>query len=96
MMKKTLAILVLALAIPAGALAAEQPAVNGGQPVGGVTFQGSGIAAGSHAFSAAHGRGTGYGYGFGRAVAAGVVSASTSTTSSTVGTSTSTVTSTRG
>ncbi|WP_033112251.1 hypothetical protein [Dickeya dadantii] len=92
MMKKTLAILVLALAVPVGALAAGPSAVNGPS-----TFKTGGTVAGASAFSAANGRGAGHGYdgGFGRPVMAGVLSATTNTNSSTA-TSTSTVTTTRG
>ncbi|WP_027712662.1 hypothetical protein [Dickeya chrysanthemi] len=87
MMKKTLATLVLALAIPVSALAAEPSAANGPP-----TFQ-SGGTAGPFAFSAA--KGNGHVIGLGRSAVASVLSAATSTNSSTA-TSTSTVTSTRG
>ncbi|AYC18289.1 hypothetical protein DZA65_01395 [Dickeya dianthicola] len=89
MMKKTLAILVLALAVPVSALAAEPSVTNSGQS----TLQGGGTVAGPSAFNAA--KGNGYGFGVGRSVLASALSAATSTNSSTA-TSTSTVTATRG
>ncbi|WP_226052615.1 hypothetical protein [Dickeya chrysanthemi] len=81
MMKKTLATLVLAVAVlPVAALAADPPAK----------------AAGVQASNAARGSVTPNGYTAGRAIVSGFVSAVTSTATSTTGTSTSTVTSTRG
>ncbi|ACT07668.1 hypothetical protein Dd1591_2846 [Dickeya chrysanthemi Ech1591] len=81
MMKKTLATLVLAVAVlPVAALAADPPAKT----------------AGVEAFNAARGSVSHNGYTSGRAIVSGLVSAVTSTATSTTGTGTSTVTSTRG